>query len=94
MLTLIIENSEVFVRLLFSCLYRICIIIAAILAQAVSELRKGQGHVSFRQSRLTMLLRDALSGNSKTVLIVCALQEHDFLDETVIPLLTLEKLLH
>ncbi|MCO5570926.1 hypothetical protein L7F22_024656 [Adiantum nelumboides] len=53
------------------------------LEQAVSELRKGQGHVCFRQSRLTMLLRDALGGNSKTVLIVCALQEDEFLDETI-----------
>ncbi|MCO5551732.1 hypothetical protein L7F22_005236 [Adiantum nelumboides] len=53
------------------------------LEQAVSELRKGQGHVSFRQSRLTMLLRDALGGNSKTVLIVCVLQEDEFLDETI-----------
>lgn len=51
------------------------------LEQAVLELRKGQGHVSFRQSRLTMLLKDALGGNSRTVLIVCAVQEHDFLDE-------------
>ncbi|KAH7425222.1 hypothetical protein KP509_11G045000 [Ceratopteris richardii] len=53
------------------------------LEQAVSELRKGQGHVSFRQSRLTMLLRDALGGNSKTALIVCALPEDDYLDETI-----------
>nr|AMS24232.1 kinesin 9A protein [Marsilea vestita] len=53
------------------------------LEQAVADLRRGQGHVSFRQSRLTMLLKDALGGNSRTVLIVCALQEHDSLDETI-----------
>lgn len=51
--------------------------------QAVLALRQGCGHVPFRQSRLTTLLRDALGGNCETVLIVCAWCEDFFLDETV-----------
>lgn len=54
--------------------------------QAVVALRQGCGHVPFRQSRLTTLLKDALGGNCKTVLIVCAWFEDFFLDETVFSL--------
>ncbi|BBN03135.1 hypothetical protein MPTK1_2g21020 [Marchantia polymorpha subsp. ruderalis] len=53
------------------------------LEQAVFALRQGLGHVPFRQSRLTTLLKDALGGNCKTVLIVCAWAEDFFLDETI-----------
>ncbi|CAM6104068.1 unnamed protein product [Calypogeia fissa] len=54
-----------------------------LLEQAVVALRQGCGHVPFRQSRLTTLLKDALGGNCKTVLIVCAWFEDFFLDETI-----------
>ncbi|KAL2644756.1 hypothetical protein R1flu_012343 [Riccia fluitans] len=50
---------------------------------AVYALRQGTGHVPFRQSRLTTLLKDALGGNCKTVLIACAWAEDFFLDETI-----------
>ncbi|KAL3687157.1 hypothetical protein R1sor_013466 [Riccia sorocarpa] len=53
------------------------------LEQAVYAVRQGTGHVPFRQSRLTTLLKDALGGNCKTVLIVCAWAEDFFLDETI-----------
>ncbi|XP_024523446.1 kinesin-like protein 3 [Selaginella moellendorffii] len=53
------------------------------LSRAVLELRRGQNHISFRQSRLTAFLRDAIVGNGKTVLIVCAVPEDDYLDETM-----------
>ena len=37
------------------------------LEQTVNALSKREGHVPFRQSKLTSLLRDALGGNCKTV---------------------------
>ena len=37
------------------------------LEQTVNALSKKDGHVPFRQSKLTSLLRDALGGNCKTV---------------------------
>eukprot|EP00249_Psilotum_nudum_P003585 c17042_g2_i1 orf=3-986(-) len=60
------------------------------LEQVVAELRKGKVHISFRQSQLTLLLREALGGNSKTIFIICALLENDFLNETV----TITRMVH
>lgn len=37
------------------------------LEQTVNALSRKEGHVPFRQSKLTSLLRDALGGNCKTV---------------------------
>ncbi|RKO99206.1 hypothetical protein CXG81DRAFT_14836, partial [Caulochytrium protostelioides] len=48
---------------------------------ALGESRRG--HVPFRQSRLTAVLRDALGGNSETLLIANIHTERRYIDETI-----------
>ena len=42
------------------------------LGDVIHSLLEGKAHIPFRNSKLTMLLRDSLQGNSKTVMIVQA----------------------
>ncbi|GBG60933.1 hypothetical protein CBR_g16055 [Chara braunii] len=53
------------------------------LEQAVNALSKGHSHVSFRQTKLTAVLKDALGGNCRTVMIACAWTETPYLEETM-----------
>lgn len=50
--------------------------------KALSE-RKGHGHVPYRNSKLTRILRDSLGGNSKTTLIVTCSPHEMHLPETL-----------
>lgn len=50
------------------------------LEQTVNALSKKEGHVPFRQSKLTSLLRDALGGNCKTVRAVAGRSGSDITD--------------
>jgi kinesin family member 5 len=50
--------------------------------KALSE-RKGQGHVPYRNSKLTKILRESLGGNSKTTLIVTCSPHEMHLSETI-----------
>lgn len=53
------------------------------LGNVISALSKNNAHIPFRDSVLTQILKDALSGNSKTTVIICA-TEHPFnRDETI-----------
>lgn len=52
-------------------------------AQVVNSLAKNQPHVTFRQTKLTSVLKDALGGNCKTVMIACCWPEEEFLEETL-----------
>ena len=38
---------------------------------SLSDVKKRQHHVPYRQSKLTRLLKDSLGGNSRTVMITC-----------------------
>jgi hypothetical protein len=38
----------------------------------IAALVAGKGHVPYRDSKLTLLLRDSLSGNTKTTIVTCA----------------------
>lgn len=40
------------------------------LGDVIAALRSRQGHVPFRNSKLTYLLQDSLSGDSKTLMVV------------------------
>ena len=53
------------------------------LEQTVNALSRGDAHVAFRQSKLTSVLRDALGGNCKTVMIACAWPDDAHSDETI-----------
>lgn len=54
------------------------------LETAVYALRLGQGYIPFRQGKASILLKESLSGNCKTVVIICVWPEECFLDETVL----------
>lgn len=41
------------------------------LGHVIDALAKGQDHVPFRSSALTMLLQDSLGGNSQTLMVAC-----------------------
>jgi kinesin family protein C1 len=41
------------------------------LSNVIERLQAGDKNVPFRESKLTFLLKDSLSGNSKTLAIVC-----------------------
>lgn len=45
--------------------------------------RKGQGHIPYRQSKLTNVLKDCLGANCNTVMIACMWGEANHLEETV-----------
>ena len=53
------------------------------LEQTVNALSRGDKHVAFRQSKLTSVLRDALGGNCKTVMIACAWPDDAHSEETI-----------
>ncbi|KAK3249053.1 Kinesin heavy chain [Cymbomonas tetramitiformis] len=53
------------------------------LEQTVNALSKKESHVPFRQTKLTSVLRDALGGNCKTVMIGCIWGEQSHMEETV-----------
>jgi kinesin family protein 6/9 len=49
----------------------------------VALTRKGQGHVPYRQSKLTNILKDCLGANCNTVMIACIWGESSHLEETI-----------
>ena len=53
------------------------------LEQTVNALSKKVHHVPFRQSKLTSVLKDALGGNCKTVMVGCVWGEDRHLEETL-----------
>ncbi|KAK9806270.1 hypothetical protein WJX72_007966 [[Myrmecia] bisecta] len=53
------------------------------LEQTVNALSRKEGHVPFRQTKLTSVLRDALGGNCKTVMVANVWGEAAHLEETV-----------
>eukprot|EP00775_Hariotina_reticulata_P005321 gene5321-5556_t len=52
------------------------------LEQVVNALARKDAHVPFRQSKLTAVLRDALGGNCKTVMIANVWPQPEFAEET------------
>jgi len=52
--------------------------------QAVYALQSGQGYIPFRQGKASILLKESLGGNCKTVVIICVWPEECFLDEMVL----------
>jgi hypothetical protein len=50
---------------------------------ALSEKRARSAHIPYRSSKLTMILRDSLGGNSRTVMIACVSPAHTNFDETL-----------
>ncbi|CAK0792112.1 unnamed protein product, partial [Prorocentrum cordatum] len=54
------------------------------LSRVIMSLANGQGNIAvFRESKLTLLLKDALSGNSRTVLLACISPAATNVQETV-----------
>ncbi len=53
------------------------------LGMVINALCDRAPHVPYRDSKLTMLLMEALGGNSKTTLIICCNPEHDHSPETL-----------
>ena len=53
------------------------------LGMVINALSDGAPHVPYRDSKLTMLLMEALGGNSKTTLVICCNPEHDHSPETL-----------
>lgn len=53
------------------------------LEQTVNALSRHEAHVPFRQSKLTGVLRDALGGNCRTVMIACVWPDDAHAEETV-----------
>ena len=53
------------------------------LGMVINALCDGSGHVPYRDSKLTMILSDALGGNSKTTLIICCNPEQKHSPETL-----------
>ncbi|CAM9758314.1 unnamed protein product, partial [Chrysoparadoxa australica] len=45
--------------------------------------RKNPGHVPYRQTKLTNVLKDSLGGNCNTLLVACIWGEHTHLEETL-----------
>ncbi|XP_073388523.1 kinesin-like protein KLP1 isoform X3 [Physcomitrium patens] len=54
-----------------------------LLEQALYAIKQGQEYVPFRQSKISIILKEALSGNCRTELILCLWPEEYFLDETI-----------
>ena len=53
------------------------------LGRCINELRKGvSGFIPFRDSALTMLMKESLSGNCRTSLIVTIAESIDMVSET------------
>lgn len=55
----------------------------AMAMQVVYCLRQGQAYVPFRQGKASILLKESLGGNCKTVVMLCMWLEDCFYDETV-----------
>jgi kinesin family protein 5 len=53
------------------------------LGMVINALCDGSPHVPYRDSKLTMILTDALGGNSKTTLIICCTPDIRHIPETV-----------
>lgn len=53
------------------------------LGMVINSLSDGAPHIPYRDSKLTMLLMEALGGNSKTTLIICCNSEKDHISETL-----------
>lgn len=53
------------------------------LGMVINALSDGSSHVPYRDSKLTMLLMEALGGNSKTTLIICCNPEAKHSPETI-----------
>lgn len=53
------------------------------LGQCIKALTDGSAHIPFRDSKLTLFLKDALGGNSKTTLICTASKQLRHVDESV-----------
>lgn len=53
------------------------------LGMVINSLCDGAGHVPYRDSKLTMILMEALGGNSKTTLIICCTRESSQQSETL-----------
>lgn len=53
------------------------------LKKCVEARRRGLSHVPYLESKLTMLLKPGLGGNSRTAVIVCAAQEEEHSSETI-----------
>lgn len=53
------------------------------LGMVINALCDGSGHVPYRDSKLTMILMDALGGNSKTTLIICCNPDPKHIPETL-----------
>ena len=50
---------------------------------ALADKRRRNAHVPYRESKLTRLLKDALGGNSRTIMIVCVGPSGNALSETL-----------
>jgi kinesin family member 5 len=53
------------------------------LGMVINALCDGQPHIPYRDSKLTMILMDALGGNSRTTLVICCNPEHKHAPETL-----------
>jgi kinesin family protein 5 len=53
------------------------------LGMVINALCDGSSHVPYRDSKLTMILTDALGGNSKTTLIICCNPDARHIPETI-----------
>lgn len=53
------------------------------LGLVIKALTDGKGHIPFRDSKLTLLLKDALGGNSKTTLVCTASKQLRHLEESI-----------
>ena len=55
----------------------------SVLSNVIERLQAGDKVIPFRDSKLTFLLKDSLSGNSKTLAIVCCNPLADHVSESV-----------
>merc|ERR1712224_890730 len=53
------------------------------LGNVINALSEGSKHMPYRDSKLTFLLKDSLSGNTKTVLFIAATLDSWNIDETI-----------
>ena len=63
----------------------------SVLSNVIEKLQAGDANPPFRESKLTMVLKDSLSGNSKTLAIVCCSPLSDSVNESVSTLRFAEK---
>ncbi|XP_030849979.1 kinesin-like protein KIF25 [Strongylocentrotus purpuratus] len=53
------------------------------LADVLGALAEGRGHVPYRNSRLTHLMKDSIGGDAKLLVVCCVSPTHRFLTETL-----------